>query len=862
MPNTKIVATLGPASDSPEIVRRLLEAGADVFRMNASHGTQDDLGRRIRIVRAVAEEMGIHAGILLDLQGPKIRLGTFENGRCDLVQGQRFSISVEPRVGNQEGASTSYSEFARDVKEGDRVLLNDGVVELRVLSTDGTTAVCEVLQGGPIGDRKGINLPGVQVSTPSLTRKDKADLIYGLEQGIDFVALSFVRQPQDVLRLRLMLEERDSHVQVIAKIEKPEAWQNLDAILNETDGVMVARGDLGVEMALEKVPHIQKSIIEKARDQGKYVITATQMLESMIEHATPTRAEVSDVANAIYDGTDAIMLSAETSTGRYPVEAVRMMDRIAAQTEVSFRLRGYAEHPPVIDATVPQVVADAAYHAARNMGAVAIVVFTAGGASARLVAKYRPPVPVYAFTMSENVARQMQVLYGVTPIVAGMVSSTDAAAVFFLLRVGGAVVRDRVRSTLEIESGTNDPMAIFLTTALLSIVATRSEIGGWHLLLEFLREMGLGGALGVAGGWAIAALLRRLPLERALVPLLATSLALCLFAATNMLGGSGYLAVYLAGLVVGNARITEGVALRRFQGAFTWLGQIVMFITLGLFATPSEFVSLLGESLALAAVLVLVARPLAAALCLFPFGFSREETLLTGWVGLRGAVSLLLAILPLLAGVEHARTMFNVTFEIVLVSLLVQGWTLVPVARWLRQVVPARSGPVERNALDMPGLDGHELVCYRIAENSPIAAGATLPRWSRPSLVVRRGESMRIREAGPLQVGDLVYLIVTEERIALLDRIFAATRRPEKSDRQFFGDFALAPDVTLSDIAASYGVAVPLRDSGLTVSEALAREFDSAPTVGDRLRLGKVELIVRDVGSDGRVAEVGLALKP
>ena len=218
--------------------------------------------------------------------------------------------------------------------------------------------------------------------------------------------------------------------------------------------------------------------------------------------------------------------------------------------------------------------------------------------------------------------------------------------------------------------------------------------------------------------------------------------------------------------------------------------------------------------------------------------------------------------LPLLAGVEHARTMFNVTFEIVFVSLLVQGWTLLPVARRLRQVVPARSGPVERSALDMPGLDGHELVCYRIAEHSPIAAGATLPRWSRPSLVVRRGESMRIREAGPLQVGDLVYLIVTEDRIALLDRIFAATRRPEKSDRQFFGDFALAPDVTLSDIAASYGVAVPLRDSGLTVSEALAREFDSAPTVGDRLRLGKVELIVRDVGNDGRVAEVGLALKP
>jgi potassium/hydrogen antiporter len=448
-------------------------------------------------------------------------------------------------------------------------------------------------------------------------------------------------------------------------------------------------------------------------------------------------------------------------------------------------------------------------------------------------------------------------------LLGAMVSSTDAAAVFFLLRVGGAVVRDRVRSTLEIESGTNDPMAIFLTTALLTLITAGDAHGGaLALALEFAREMGLGTVLGAGGGWAIAALLRRLPLERGLVPLLALSLALCLFAATNMLGGSGYLAVYAAGIVVGNSGITEGVALRRFQGAFTWLGQIVMFIALGLFATPSEFLPVLGDALLLAAVLMFVARPLAAALTLLPFGFSRDETLLTGWVGLRGAVSLLLAILPLLARVEHARTLFNVTFVIVLVSLLVQGWTLVPVARRLRQVVPARSGPVERSALDMPGLSDHELVCYRIAADSPIAAGATLPRWSRPSLVVRRGESMRIREAGPLQPGDLVYLIVKDERIPLLDRIFAATRRPEKSDREFFGDFALTPDVTLSDIAASYGVAVPLRDAGLTVAEALSREFDAAPTVGDRLRLGAVELIVRDVDVGGRVAEVGLALKP
>jgi pyruvate kinase len=299
-------------------------------------------------------------------------------------------------------------------------------VELRVLATDGVKAECEVITSGWVGDRKGINLPGVQVSTPSMTKKDKSDLQYGLEQGIDFVALSFVRKPQDVLRLRMFLEERDAQVPVVSKIEKPEAWQNLDAILAESDGVMVARGDLGVEMALEKVPYIQKSIIERARAQGKFVITATQMLESMIENATPTRAEVSDVANAIYDGTDAIMLSAETSTGRFPMESVRMMDRIAAQTEVSFRLKGFIDQAPVLNATIPEALADSAYHAARHLGAMAIVVFTAGGSSARLVAKYRPPVPIYAFTASEGVARQLQVVYGVTPIVADNVGSTDA----------------------------------------------------------------------------------------------------------------------------------------------------------------------------------------------------------------------------------------------------------------------------------------------------------------------------------------------------------------------------------------------------------------------------------------------------
>ena len=425
MTNTKIVATLGPASDSPEVIRKLFQAGVDVFRLNSSHGTHEDHLRRLKNVRSVSEELDTHAGILLDLQGPKIRLGTFEGGSCTLQTGSEFTITTESVVGNPTMASTSYSDFANDVKAGDQVLLADGSVELQVVESNGVSARCNVISGGLVSDRKGINLPGVQVSTPSLTRKDMADLQFGLDAGIDMVALSFVRKPSDVLRLRLFLEERDSHVPIVAKIEKPEGWQNLDEILLESDGVMVARGDLGVEMALEKVPFIQKSMIERARQQGKFVITATQMLESMIENSYPTRAEVSDVANAIYDGTDAVMLSAETSSGKHPVEAARMMDRIAAEAESSIRQRGFLEPQHKSSAAHAEIIADAAYRAARSAGAAAIVVFTASGASARLVSRYRPPVPIYAFTHSPAVARRLSVVYGITPVIAPNLHTTD-----------------------------------------------------------------------------------------------------------------------------------------------------------------------------------------------------------------------------------------------------------------------------------------------------------------------------------------------------------------------------------------------------------------------------------------------------
>jgi pyruvate kinase len=309
------------------------------------------------------------------------------------------------------------------VRGGDRILLADGSIELRAIESDGVAVRCEVLNDGPVSDHKGINLPGVQVSIPSLTEKDLSDLEFALREKVDMIALSFVRSASDVAALRKRIGS--SGTQIVAKIEKPDGWENIEPVLDESDGVMVARGDLGVELGLERVPRVQKSIIRRARRKGRFVITATQMLESMIEHPTPTRAEVSDVANAIYDGTDAVMLSAETSAGKYPIEAVKFMARIANEAEASIRTRGYQDPPRPADPSNAEIVADAAYHAARDAKVSAIVVFTASGSSARLVARYRPPVAIYAITPSEQVARQLTVQYAVTPLLAPHVTSTD-----------------------------------------------------------------------------------------------------------------------------------------------------------------------------------------------------------------------------------------------------------------------------------------------------------------------------------------------------------------------------------------------------------------------------------------------------
>ncbi len=425
MRNTKIVATIGPASRSAEMLRALLRAGVDVFRINASHGVYGEHAGVIHLIREIAADCGATAGILLDLQGPKIRLGKFEGGEATLETGARFSITVEDVIGNAELAPTSYKALARDVTAGDRVLLADGCVELRALATNGVSVDFRVVSGGVIRDKQGINLPGVRVSIPSMTEKDCADLEFGLAQNVDMVALSFVRTGEDVAGLKRRLKDRGRRIPVIAKIEKPDALDNLEEILTESDGVMVARGDLGVEMTLARVPGAQKTIIERARMRGKFVITATQMLESMVTRSTPTRAEVTDVANAIFDGTDAVMLSAETASGQYPREAVSMMATIAVEAEAYQKERHFPEPPQVINPTHAQIITEAAYHAGLSASVKALLAFTTSGETARLIARFRPHVPIFAFCETEAVARELAVIYGVHPVAPVSVDSIE-----------------------------------------------------------------------------------------------------------------------------------------------------------------------------------------------------------------------------------------------------------------------------------------------------------------------------------------------------------------------------------------------------------------------------------------------------
>lgn len=445
-------------------------------------------------------------------------------------------------------------------------------------------------------------------------------------------------------------------------------------------------------------------------------------------------------------------------------------------------------------------------------------------------------------------------------LLSAIVSSTDAAAVFFLLRTGGVTIKEKVRATLEVESGSNDPMAVFLTITLVELAAGGGGLVELTtgLLAGFVTQMGLGLVSGVAGGLSIVQLVNRVELESALYPFVVLGAALVLFSVIGALGGSGFLAVYVAGLVSGNHRMRAKQSLRRFQAGMTWLAQIAMFLILGLLATPSEFPAAAVPAILVALLLTFIARPLAVWLCLLPFGFSRSENSFIAWVGLRGAVSILLAILPLTGGVPNGQLYFNTAFIIVLTSLLVQGWTINPLARRLGLIVPPRIGAVQRIDLDLPGSPGHELIVYRVVAESPVARGERLPRWARPSLVVRDGQSIRFQDAGRLQAGDYVYVFIAPRYARLLDRLFASPAKVGADDSDFYGRVTVDPRQRLGTLCDTHGVAVPAGHAEREIGAFMLDRLGGAAEVGDRVACGGAELIVREVDPRGEVTEAGL----
>jgi pyruvate kinase len=435
MRRAKIVATLGPATSSPAMLEKLVQAGVNVARLNFSHGRHEDHARALERLRGACRHLNRPVAALQDLQGPKIRTGPLRAGRAGvmLAAGEKIAITTAAEIaGDEHIVSTTYVHLAEDVKVGDRLLIDDGLIELKVLETDGVRVEAEVIEGGVLGENKGINLPGVALRTEAMSEKDKADLAFGLSHGVDVVALSFVRTAEDVLLCRRLMERAGRVVPIIAKIEKPEALDQIDDILAVADGLMVARGDLGVEIQPERVPGLQKMLCRKANQAGKTVIIATQMLNSMIEHPRPTRAEASDVANGIWDGADAVMLSGETASGRHPLLAVQMMDRIIREAESDrsgdlglspMTGAGEGRHAPF-----NEVTAAAACRAAEAAGASAIACFTLSGTTARLLAHFRPRVPVVAYSTDQAARRRCAMYWGVNPGIMEPVRNADAMA--------------------------------------------------------------------------------------------------------------------------------------------------------------------------------------------------------------------------------------------------------------------------------------------------------------------------------------------------------------------------------------------------------------------------------------------------
>jgi len=422
---TKIVATVGPASNSKEMLRALIKEGVDIFRLNFSHGTHEDHLKVVKIVRELNEELGTQIGLLQDLQGPKIRVNEM---LPDVVieRGQKLVITPRELVGNSIVVSTSYKSLPSDVNTGDMILVDDGKIELKVLGVKDGDVITEVVYGGPLKSRKGINLPFTKVSAPSLTEKDLRDLEFGIENDIDWIALSFVRKSEDILQMRGILDQRKSNARIVAKIEKPEALSNIDDIIASTDAVMVARGDLGVEIWMEEVPMVQKMLVEKCNLAGKPVIVATQMMESMIENPRPTRAETNDVANAVMDGADAVMLSAETASGKYPLEVIRSMVRTVASVEKNpsmyYRFREVNKKSPTY---IHDNFVLAACKLAKDVGAKAIVGMTQSGYTAFKSSSYRPNANIFVFTSNKSLINKMNLVWGSRAFLYQKTSSTD-----------------------------------------------------------------------------------------------------------------------------------------------------------------------------------------------------------------------------------------------------------------------------------------------------------------------------------------------------------------------------------------------------------------------------------------------------
>ena len=419
---TKIICTMGPATDDDEVLKDLMRSGMDIARLNFSHGDHEEQLGRIKRIKKFREELNLPIAILLDTKGPEIRTGLLEtDDDVELVTGQEYTLTTRDIKGNNEITSITYAELPQDVEAGNTILIDDGLIELKVKEIkDGTDIVCDVINGGLLGSRKGVNVPNVRVNLPSITEKDKADIEFGLENGIDFIAASFIRIAEAVEEIKDIIGAHNMHVGVISKIENMEGVENIDAIIDASAGIMVARGDMGVEIPEEEVPIIQKMIIKKVIAAGKVVITATQMLDSMMKNPRPTRAETTDVANAIYDGTSAIMLSGETAAGAYPVEAVKMMAKIAKRTEeaINYRKR-FDDMAKYTNPGITDAICHATCSTAYDLDAKAIITVTKTGFSARMIAKYRPGCDIIGCAMDEKVCRQLNLSWGVQPILLG-----------------------------------------------------------------------------------------------------------------------------------------------------------------------------------------------------------------------------------------------------------------------------------------------------------------------------------------------------------------------------------------------------------------------------------------------------------